>query len=298
MKKKSYAPYLFILPALAMLVVFLYYPVLNALGISLNDWSGMGPQKFVGADNYLQLVKDKTFWHSIRLTFFWVILSTVILPIGGLFLAMLVEYTTSARVMAGISRTILFMPMMMSLVAVGLLWSLIYNPTLGLLNAFLVKIGLVDPMNPLNLLGTARTALFATFVPAIWQYSGFGMVIISAALMNIPGDLLDAAAVDGASRRAQFFRIILPLLLPTLFTCATLNLIGGFKAFDLVYAMTAGGPGDATMLTTLYIFRKAFVDHRFGYATAIAVVVFALIFIFTWVFTKINDRVREETGYT
>jgi ABC-type sugar transport system permease subunit len=297
LKRRNYTPYLFILPALAMLIIFLYYPILGALQISFNEWSGMGPKKFVGFKNYANLFTDRTFWHSIRLTFLWVILSTVVLPIGGLLLAMLVEYTTKARLIAGISRTILFMPMMMSLVAVGLLWSLIFNPTMGLLNALLVKIHLMDPMNPLVLLSKPNTAIFAAFVPAVWQWSGFGMVIISAALMNIPAELLEAAAVDGASRSKQFFRIILPLLMPTIFTCATLHLIGGFKAFDLIYTMTAGGPGDATLVTSLYIFRQAFVDHKFGYATSMAVVLFGIIFIFTYIFNKLNDRVRNNVGY-
>jgi ABC-type sugar transport system permease subunit len=297
MKKRNYTPYLFILPAAAMLIVFLYYPVIGALDISLNEWSGMGLRKFVGLANYANALRDKTFWHSLRLTFLWVLLSTVILPIGGLVLAVLIEYTTKARFMAGLYRTILFMPMMMSLVAVGLLWSLIFNPTMGLLNAIFVKMNLMDPMAPMNLLGKANTAIFAAFVPAVWQWSGFGMVITSAAMMNIPRELLEAAAVDGAGKVNQFFRIILPLLLPTIFTCAMLHLIGGFKAFDLIYTMTAGGPGDATMVSALYMFRQAFIDHKFGYATAIAAVLFLLIFIFTYVFNRINDRVRENAGY-
>jgi ABC-type sugar transport system permease subunit len=279
------------------LIVFLYYPVVGALDISLNEWSGMGPRKFVGLANYANALHDRTFWHSLRLTFLWVFLSTVVLPIGGLILAVLIEYTTKARFMAGLGRTILFMPMMMSLVAVGLLWSLIFNPTMGLLNALLVKMNLMDPMAPMNLLGKANTAIFAAFIPAVWQWSGFGMVIISAAMMNIPPELLEAAAVDGAGKVKQFFMIVLPLLLPTIFTCAMLHLIGGFKAFDLIYTMTAGGPGDATMVSSLYMFRQAFIDHKFGYATAIAAVLFLLIFIFTYFFNRINDKVRENVGY-
>jgi ABC-type sugar transport system permease subunit len=297
MKKRNYVPYLFILPAAAMLIVFLYYPVIGALDISLNEWSGMGSRKFVGLANYANALRDRTFWHSLRLTFLWVLLSTVVLPIGGLVLAVLIEYTTKARFMAGLYRTILFMPMMMSLVAVGLLWSLIFNPTMGLLNALLVRMHLMDPMAPMNLLGRANTAIFAVFIPAVWQWSGFGMVITSAAMMNIPQELLEAAAVDGAGKAKQFFRIILPLLLPTIFTCAMLHLIGGFKAFDLIYTMTAGGPGDATMVSALYMFRQAFIDHKFGYATAIAAVLFLLIFVFTYVFNRINDKVRENVGY-
>ncbi|MDR0601239.1 MAG: sugar ABC transporter permease [Treponema sp.] len=297
MAKRNYTPYLFILPALAMLVMFLYYPVIGALDISLYDWSGMGPRTFAGLNNYTNALRSETFWHSLRLTFLWVLLSTVILPIGGLVLAVLIEYTTKARFMAGLYRTILFMPMMMSLVAVGLLWSLIFNPTMGLLNALLVKMHLMDPMAPMNLLGKANTAIFAAFIPAVWQWSGFGMVITSAAMMNIPRELLEAAAVDGAGKAKQFFRIILPLLLPTIFTCAMLHLIGGFKAFDLIYTMTAGGPGDATMVSALYMFRQAFIDHKFGYATAIAAILFLMIFIFTYVFNRVNDKVRENVGY-
>jgi ABC-type sugar transport system permease subunit len=288
---------LFLLPGVATLVVFLYYPVLSAVGISFNKWNGLGPMRYIGLENYINLFMDKTFWHTFKLTFIWVFLSAVVLTIGGLILAILVEYTARTRFMSGVSRTILFMPMMMSLVAVGLLWSLILNPTMGLLNVVLVKLHLVDPMNPLSLLGNPKTALFAAFLPALWQWSGFGMVVFSAAIMNIPRELLEAAAVDGATGPAQFFRIIIPLLMPTIFTCVIFNLIGAFKAFDLIYTMTKGGPGDATMVTAVYIYIRAFVDFDFGYSTAMAVMLFVTAFIFTYALNKLNNKISEHVAY-
>jgi ABC-type sugar transport system permease subunit len=296
MKKSQIAPYLFVFPAIAMLLVFQFYPIFGALRISLLDWSGMGKGTFVGLQNYRSIFHDQLFWHSISLTFIWVILSTTLLSLGSLILAVLVEYSSRTKWMAGFTRTIFFMPMMMSLVSVGLLWSLIYNPTVGLLNAFLSKIGAIDPMNPLNILGNRKTALYGAFVPAIWQWSGFGMVVLSAAMTNISQEMLEAAAVDGAGRARQFFSIVLPLLIPTIFTISVINMIGAFKAFDLVYVMTAGGPGDATLVTSLYLFRTAFVLHKFGYASAIAAVLFFLVLIFTLFFNNLNSKVSEYFG--
>jgi ABC-type sugar transport system permease subunit len=152
-------------------------------------------------------------------------------------------------------------------------------------------------MNPLSLLGNPSTALFAAFLPAIWQWSGFGMVVFSAAIMNIPRELLEAASVDGATGPTQFFRIIMPLLLPTVFTCVIFNLIGAFKAFDLIYTMTKGGPGDATMVTAVYIYIRAFVDFDFGYSTAMAVMLFITAFIFTYALNKLNNKISERVTY-
>jgi ABC-type sugar transport system permease subunit len=297
MKKRSLTPYLFIAPALAMLILFQFYPIVSALRISLHDWSGLGPMKFIALQNYVRVFKDAQFWHSIKLTFIWAIMSTFILTFTGLFLAIMVEFNARSRWLAGLSRTILFLPQMMSGVSVALLWMLIYNPMLGLVNGVLVGMGVVDPMNPLNILGNPRLALYGAFVPAIWQVSGFGMVVFSAAMTNIPQELLEAAAVDGASRGKQFFRIILPLLTPTIFTLGTLHMIGAFKAFDMVYTMTSGGPGGATMITALYNFITAFKNHFFGYASSISTVLFILVLLLTLGVNKLGKKVADHFGF-
>jgi len=289
-------PYLFLVPSFVMIIAFLYYPLSVSIGYSFTDWTGLGPLEFAGVENYIALFHSEHFWLSVRLTFVWVIMSVVILPMTGLFLGVIVEYIAKTKLVAGITRTILFMPMMMSMVSVGLLWTLIYNPLLGLLNNGLSMIGLMDMGNPMNWLGNVDLAIYFAFVPAIWQWSGFGMVLICAAMMNIPSDVLEAAEVDGASKFKQFRSVVFPLLLPTLMVAATLNMIGGFRAFDLIRVMTAGGPGNATRVTSIFIFNTAFVENRLGLASAASMILFVLIVFFSIIFIKIMNKANDYTG--
>ena len=290
-------PYLYLLPAVAIIGIFLFYTLLHSFQLTFTDWNGIAKANFVGLKNYVKLFTSDDFWLSIKLTFIWVTMSVVILPITGLILAIVVEYMSRTKLIAGLTRTVLFMPMMMSMVAVGLLWTLIYNPMLGLLNNAMMLVGLIDIGNPVNYLGNSDTAIYMAFIPAIWQWSGFGMVMTCAAMMNIPKDILEAASTDGAHGFKQFWHIVLPLLLPTLSIGATINMIGGFKAFDLVNVMTAGGPGNATRVTSIYIFKQAFVENRMGYASSAAVVLFILVLLFTFLFNKINGYFSSKAGY-
>jgi raffinose/stachyose/melibiose transport system permease protein len=186
------------------------------------------------------------------------------------------------------------MPMMMSPVAIGLLWQLIYNPNLGLLTAALKGLGLVDPLSPPNFLGGSETALYAAFVPVIWNWGGFGMILTSAAILRIPADLYEAAAIDGADKAKQFFSITLPLLLPTIFLGMTINMFGAFKGFDLLYAMTGGGPANYTRLTSMYIYNVTFTENKFGYACAVSVILMAAVILFTIVFNWIGNRIDDK----
>ncbi len=177
---------------------------------------GLGVLAWAGIGNFRRLFADPVFWHSLKNTLIWVVMSGTVLSVSGLLLAFLVEYGTKAKWLSSISRTVLFMPMMMSLVSVGLLWTLIYNPMLGLLSNLLSALHLADKANPLDFLGTPKAALYFAFVPAIWQWSGFGMVVFSAALQGIPQELFDASAIDGASTARQLRHITLPLLYPAI----------------------------------------------------------------------------------
>jgi raffinose/stachyose/melibiose transport system permease protein len=286
-------PYLYVLPAGLLLLVFVGYPVVQSFLVALYDWDGLGRPVFTGFANLRKLFLDPVFWKSLKNTAIWVVMSGVILSIGGLFLAFLVEYGASARLLSGISRTVLFIPMMMSLVSIGLLWALIFNPMLGLLTNLLAAVGLASKANPLNLLGNPKVALYFAFIPAIWQWSGFGMVVFSAALQGIPQELYDASSIDGATYARQMRHITLPLLYPAVVIVTTVNVIGAFKAFDLIYVMTAGGPGDATLVSSILIFREAFVVHHFGYASAIAVVLFVITVIITALMLRYRNAVQR-----
>jgi ABC-type sugar transport system permease subunit len=287
-------PYLYILPATILLCAVVIYPMLSSFRYALYEWSGLGVMKFVGFDNLYKILSgyDKQFWNSIKLTFEWVALSTVVLSFTGLVLAFIVEFGIRSRRFVSTVRTILFMPMMMSLVSVGLLWSLIYNPILGLLSKILSIIGLIDIQHPLNFLGSYNLVLFAIFIPVIWQWSGFGMVIFSAALQSIPDSVKEASIIDGANLMSQIRYIYIPLLFPKIMLVSTLNLIGAFKCFDIIYVLTAGGPGNASQVTTIYLFREAFVNNNYGYGSAISVVLFLIAIIFSIVFMRVTTRVK------
>ena len=293
---RTIEPYLYLIPSIVMICVFLFYPMVDSLRISFTDWDGLQPANFLGIKNYQDLFANDDFWKSIEVTFIWVIMSVVILPLTGLIYAIMVEYLSPNRAVSGVFRTVLFMPMMMSYVAIALLWQLIYDPNLGLINSVLGLFGAVDPVNPPQYLSNADMALFWAFVPVIWQWSGFGMVMTCAAMMNIPRDLLEAASIDGASRFQTFWHVVLPLLMPTVLTGAAINLIGGFKAFDIIYVMTQGGPGIATRVTSILMYRLAFTENRFGYGCAIAVILFILVLVFTGLFNKVRNAVDRKVG--
>lgn len=203
------SPYLYLLPALAMLLGYMYVPLLRSVQYSFFEFREFRPDAFVGFTNYIHVFQDGLFWNSVSLTLQWVAMTALLPSVSGLILALLIEYSGTGRVLAGVTRTILFMPMMMSLVAVGLLWMLIFNPNLGLINALLNALSITDPGNPVNLFGNVRYALFSAFIPVLWQGSGFAMVIFSAALQSLPLEIREASVIDGANKLRQIRSIVL-----------------------------------------------------------------------------------------
>ena len=256
MGSSGISPYLYLAPALLFMIGIILYPMISSVVISFRKWNGLGPMTPVGLENYRRLLfADPDFRGSIVATFIWVLMSVTLLTITSMILALVVEFGVVRRRMIAVTRTVLFMPMTMSLVSVGVLWSLILNPLLGLLTKVLAVVGLISQNNPPDLLGTQSTALLAVFFPVIWQWSGFGMVVFSSAIQGIPEEIIEAAKIDGCGHWKQIRYIALPLLLPAVAILTTVNCIGGFKAFDILYVMTAGGPANASMVATIYMFR-------------------------------------------
>lgn len=290
-KRRSY---LYLLPMAVLMAVFIIYPLVNLFATSFTKWDGLTAKEFIGLKNYIDAFNSDKFWYSVKLTFIWVILSILILQPVGVILAVIVENLVKNRRIAGIMRIIYFLPMLMSMVAIGLLWQLIYNPTSGMLTSILDKLDLIDVMNPPNLLGRKSTVLLAAFVPTIWQWGGFGMILTSAAMMNIPSELNEAAAIDGAGKVKQFFKITLPLLMPTIFMGMTINMIGAFKGFDMLYAMTGGGPANYTTLTSIFIYKLSFTENKFGYACAVSVILILTVIVFTFIFNWFGRKIEEK----
>jgi raffinose/stachyose/melibiose transport system permease protein len=262
-------------PALIVYAIYVIYPVYQSISYSFFDWAGPGKiATSIGFGNYVELFSDPIFYKAMGNTAIVVVVSLVVqLPVG-LVLAVILSGRIRGR---RIWRAIYFLPTLMSTVGIALLWGFIYNPNYGAINDVLRAVGLGDLAQ--GWLGQSSTALASVLVATVWQWAPFYMIIYAAAIASLPADIYEAASIDGANKRQQFFRITLPLLRPTLVTTAVLSLIGSIKYFDLVYVMTNGGPNNATQLLATYVFQLAFTDLRFGYASAIAVMmlIFALI---------------------
>ena len=295
-RKFSITPYLYLFPAFFMLSVFIYYSIVTGFGYSFSKFRDFAPAGFVGIQNYVDAFNNDDFINSIQSTLIWVLMTATIPTFAGLWLAILVYYQTQGRIVSGVARTILFMPMMMSAVAVGLLWSLIYNPLLGLLNQLLHLIRAIPSGTYVGFLENPSTALYEAFVPMVWQSAGFSMVIFSAALQGIPIDVREAAVLDGASKIKEIRHIVVPFILPTIVSLITVNMISGFKAFDLLNVLTHGGPADSTMIVSLYMYKQAFSAWKYGYSSAVAVVLFMSILISVFLFSLVAKRFVERSS--
>lgn len=170
LKSQNNIGYLYLLPAVILMGVFIIYSMILNVQISMTDWSGLSEKHFIAFANYVKLFRDKAFWDSLGVQLIWMLLSTVFHALGGLILSIIVEYFIHRKLQA-VFRTLFFMPMMMSLVAVGILWTLIYNPLIGVINEILQVLGILSGNQTLDLLGDRSTALLAAFIPALWQLS-------------------------------------------------------------------------------------------------------------------------------
>lgn len=285
--------YLFLVPAAIVLIMFLYYPVVQGINYSFYHFKNFLPDKFVGFNNYKTAWHDPIFWNSIYLTLKWVVMNAFIPTAIGLVLAILLEYFTKVKWLAHTSRTILFMPMMMSMVAVGLLWTLIYDPNLGMLNGLLHAFGYKGIFNAYSNL---KTALYMTYIPVVWQSSGFSMVVFSAALQSVSKDIVESSMVEGANKINQIRYIMIPSILKTITMIIIVNMISGFKAFDLLYVLTRGGPGMSTEITAVYAYKQAFFAFKFEYASTMTVCLLVCVIFFLAAFNFASQRIENKFG--
>lgn len=264
--------YLFILPSFIHLLIFLVIPILFSLYLSFRDWNGPNLQNapFIGLENYRFLMDDRAFWNAMKNTAYYTLLSV---PLGmG---ASLLVATVMNQKLRGVNifRTLFFMPVISSWVAVSIVWITLLDPQVGIVN---YVIGLVG-IDPVNWLGDPRWAMPALVIIAIWKGLGFSMVIWLAGLQAIPKELQEAAAIDGAGPVRSFFQITVPLLAPTTFFLLITGVIGSFQVFAPMYVITQGGPLDSTNVVVYEIYNRAFREFRMGYASAQSWVLFAVI---------------------
>lgn len=265
-------PYLWIAPALILFSIFSLLPLLVGVWLSFISWDGIGAIRPVGLRNYADVFTDGRFWRAMAHNAVYA-LGTVVGKLGlGLLLAVLLNRPLFGR---AVFRTALFLPVILSMVVVGLLWSWIYNWDFGLANSILTALGLGALKQ--DWLGNPNLALGALIVVDIWKYFGFHMMIYLTGLQSIPSELYEAARIDGAGSRHLFLRITLPLLLPVTAINLVLATLGAFNVFDVVYVMTAGGPFMATNVAMMEIYQQAFQFGRIGYAASMSLVLFAVV---------------------
>jgi multiple sugar transport system permease protein len=264
--------YGFLLPDVIGLAVFVGLPILGAFYLSFHDWSGIGAREFAGLENYETLVQDKAFLHSLKITAIYTFSFVPLLYVFALALALLVN---QGLALTGLLRSAFFAPFMVSLVVASVVWSFMLQDPAGVVNTIIGLFGI----EPQPWLGSTRFALISVILVTLWQAVGYSMIIFLAGLQDIPRVYYEAATIDGAGAWKRFRYITLPLLKPTSVFVLIISFIGAFQLFDPIFVMTQGGPADATTTTVYYIYETAFEFLQLGYASALSVVLFAIILV-------------------
>jgi len=305
------SPLLYLLPALVIIILFRFIPIVLSFVISFYEWTITGPAGFVGLENYQLLLVDPEFWQSMLNTFYLVIFVVPITIILSLLFAALLNTIDFVK---GLFRTVYFIPTVTSLVAVSIVWRIIFNQQSGLANFLLQKIG-IAPLGWLaesggifqllfqglgislpQWMGGPSLALFAIIIVTVWKSVGYNVIIYLAGLQNIPKVYYEAAEIDGASKIRQFFKITLPLISPTTFYVLIMTTIVTFQVFSQVYLMTGppiGGPLGTTKVIVYYIFEQGFGEaQNLSYASAIALVLFLIILTLTLIQKRMEKYVH------
>ena len=273
-KKKNLEALIFAIPALVILGIFVYFPLIKNIIYSFQSFTLSSVTKeWVGLANYKQLFTDKTILACLKNNILYALISIIIQVGFGLVLAAVLEDVVFQRV-APFFRSVYFIPTVISMTVVCLLFKFVYNPQMGLLNSFLQAIGL-DNLAKVWL-GSKKTAMYAVIAVSQWQSTGYTTMLFIVAIQKIPHDLYEAAEVDGASKIERFFYITVPQVKQMFFVTMILTVVGAFTVFNEPYILTGGGPGTATMVLSLHMYQTGFIKQNMGYASAIAMLIFVI----------------------
>lgn len=280
--------FLFLLPALLLFVTVLIAPIIMSFVYSLTKWNGFTTPEYIGFKNYVELFTSKSIniKRALKNVFLLALLSCCIQLPFALWLALRLSRPIKGR---GALLSIYFMPVLISTVVIGQLWLKIYNPDYGLLNVLLRRIGLESWTR--IWLGDKKTALGAAFVPVLWQYVGYHMLLMYAGIKGVPPELTEAAMLDGATDSQINRYIIIPYIRPILRVSVIFAVTGSLKSFDLIYVLTNGGPSHATEVPSTLMISMLFLRNRYGMGSAIAVMLIILCFVFALL---INMLFKEE----
>ncbi|MGW7276118.1 carbohydrate ABC transporter permease [Streptomyces sp. NPDC054864] len=273
----------FAAPAVAVFAVFMFWPLIQVVWLSFQNTSGFGISEWVGIDNYREIVGDTVFWQALLNTSLYTVLSVPLCLVTGLGAALLLNRPMPGR---GLIRAIFYMPAVISGVSSALAAAWMFNADLGIVNKLLTAFG----MEGVAWQSQGGPAMLSLVVVSLWIGLGFNMVVYLAALQGIPRELYEAARVDGASWWQTLRSITVPSLAPTTFFLLVIGIINSFQVFDIVYVMTGGGPGNSTTMLVTYAYTAGFDQRRQGYASALGVVLYAIVLILTVVQWRLSRR--------
>lgn len=284
-RKKTLVAYSFILPNLIGFIVFTFVPIVFSLFLSFCEWDSGNPIQFVGLKNFIYMfTKDKSFMISLKNTLYYTVVTVPVTLVLSLGLAILMNKQLKGKVFF---RSVLFFPYVASLVAIAVVWMALFNPDRGPVNGLLRSLGVA---NPPRWAASTTWAMPTIIGLTIWKSMGYYMIVYLAALQGVSKELYEAAALDGANKWQQFKNVTWPSIMPTTFYVLMLLMVSTFKSYDTMYITTQGGPGEATKVLAYHIYNTAFVSSKFGYASALAMILCLIVIVVTLIQFKYEKK--------
>ena len=287
MRTKKTTPYLYMLPGCAMVLVFVYIPVIaNCVYSFFRLSSYSAGMKFVGLDNYIRFFHNESLGIMLRNNLLYCVISLIVQVGFGTVIALLLESKLASSRFRNAFRNIYYIPALISLTAVGLMFTFIYEPNLGLLNSAFKALGLTSMTQ--SWLGDSKIAIYCIIAMSQWQYTGYITLLMVVAFQNVSPDYIEAASIDGAGTVRRAISVVLPLAKEQLLVCSIITVIGAFKLFTEVYSTTAGGPGNSTQVLGLFLYQNAFLHDDLGMAAVTGVFIFVITMVLSVIQLKVS----------
>lgn len=268
------APFLFLMPGIFMFLVYVIIPIFQSINISFYEWDGLGEAKYIGLDNYFELIDDEAFYTSLKNNIIWLVLYLFAIP-AGLFVALFLNQTVTG---IRIYKSLFFFPFVISQVVVGLVFSWFYDPSNGLMNIILMSFG----ADAIPVLADEKYVTYGIIAAGLWPQTAYCMILYLTGLNSVDPEQIEAARLDNARGFKMLWYVILPQLRPATFIALVVTVIGALRSFDLISIMTDGGPWGSSQVLAFYMYEQAFSEYgfRMGYGAAIAVVLFLIMMIY------------------
>ena len=272
--QRSLAPFLVLMPGIFMCWVYVIIPIFQSINISFYEWDGLGEAKYIGLDNYFELIDDEAFYTSLKNNIIWLVLYLFAIP-AGLFVALFLNQTVTG---IRIYKSLFFFPFVISQVVVGLVFSWFYDPSNGLMNIILMSFG----ADAIPVLADEKYVTYGIIAAGLWPQTAYCMILYLTGLNSVDPEQIEAARLDNARGFKMLWYVILPQLRPATFIALVVTVIGALRSFDLISIMTDGGPWGASQVLAFYMYEQAFSEYgfRMGYGAAIAVVLFLIMMIY------------------